>query len=138
MGIRWMQRFNNYKKAFKQLEEAVLLYRTRTLSNLEKQGLVQLYEFTQELAWKVLKDFLESRGVAELFGSRDAVKEAFKTGLIDNGQMWMDMIKSRNLTSHTYDESTIEEIIELINNNYYEEFKNFQVKMDKMAERDRI
>lgn len=138
MDIRWIQRFNNYKKAFKQLEEAVLLYRTRTLSNLEKQGLVQSYEFTQELAWKVLKDFLESRGVAELFGSRDAVKEAFKTGLIDNGQMWMDMIKSRNLTSHTYDESTIEEIIELINNNYYEEFMNFQVKMDKMAERDRI
>lgn len=138
MDIRWIQRFNNYKKAFKQLEEAVLLYRTRTLSNLEKQGLVQSYEFTQELAWKVLKDFLESRGVAELFGSRDAVKEAFKTGLIDNGQMWMDMIKSRSLTTHTYDESTIEEIIELINNNYYEEFKNFQVKMDKMAERDRI
>jgi len=138
MDIRWRQRFNNYKKAFRQLEEAVLLYRKRELSNLEKQGLVQSYEFTQELSWKVLKDFLESRGVQEIFGSRDAVREAFKTGLIENGNLWMDMIKSRNISSHTYDESTIEEIIELINKSYFDEFKNFENRMNKLIEREEI
>lgn len=138
MDIRWKQRFNNYKKAFRQLEEAVFLYRKRKLSNLEKQGLIQSYEFTQELSWKVLKDFLESRGVQEIFGSKDAVKEAFKTGLIENGNIWMDMIKSRNISSHTYDESTIEEIIDLINKKYFDEFKNFENRMNKLVEREEI
>jgi nucleotidyltransferase substrate binding protein (TIGR01987 family) len=138
MDIRWKQRFNNYKKAFRQLEEAVFLYRKRKLSNLEKQGLIQSYEFTQELSWKVLKDFLESRGVQEIFGSKDAVKEAFKTGLIENGNIWMDMIKSRNMSSHTYDESTIEEIIDLINKKYFDEFKNFENRMNKLVEREEI
>jgi nucleotidyltransferase substrate binding protein (TIGR01987 family) len=136
--IRWIQRFSNYKKAFKQFEEAILLYRNRKLSNLEKQGLIQSYEFTQELAWKVLKDFLEFRGLRDIYGSRDAVREAFKVGLIVNGQLWMDMIKSRNLTSHTYDESTIEEILEIINNKYYDEFKDFKLKMEKLLEREEI
>jgi nucleotidyltransferase substrate binding protein (TIGR01987 family) len=138
MDIRWKQRFNNYKKAFRQLEEAVFLYRKRKLSNLEKQGLIQSYEFTQELSWKVLKDFLESRGVQEIFGSKDAVKEAFKTGLIENGNIWMDMIKSKNMSSHTYDESTIEEIIDLINKKYFDEFKNFENRMNKLVEREEI
>ena len=114
------------------------MYRKRELSNLEKQGLIQSYEFTQELSWKVLKDFLESRGVQEIFGSKDAVKEAFKTGLIENGNMWMDMIKSRNISSHTYDESTIEEILDLINKKYFDEFKNFENRMNKMVEREEI
>ena len=67
MDVRWIQRFNNYKKALKQLMEAVELTKERELSNLEKQGLVQAYEFTQELSWKVLKDFMQSRGTQDLF-----------------------------------------------------------------------
>jgi nucleotidyltransferase substrate binding protein, HI0074 family len=138
MDVRWIQRFNNYKKALKQLMEAVELTKERELSNLEKQGLVQAYEFTQELSWKVLKDFMQSRGTQDLFGSKDAVREAFKIGVIENGDIWMDMIKSRNLTSHTYNESAIEEIIDLIVNKYYEEFKNFNQRMDKLKEKEEL
>ena len=138
MDVRWIQRFNNYKKALKQLMEAVELTKERELSNLEKQGLVQAYEFTQELSWKVLKDFMQSRGTQDLFGSKDAVREAFKIGVIENGDIWMDMIKSRNLTSHTYNESAIEEIIDLIVNKYYEEFKIFNQRMDKLKEREEL
>ncbi len=97
---RWIQRFNNYKKALKQLEEAVELMEKRELSRLEKQGVIQSFEYTHELAWKTLKDFLVSRGNTNIFGSRDATKEAFTLGLIDNGEAWMQMIKSRNITSH--------------------------------------
>lgn len=138
MGTRWIQRHDNYKKALKQLGEAVELAKERNLSNLEKQGLVQAYEFTQELSWKVLKDFMQSRGTQELYGSKDVVREAFKIGLIKNGDIWMDMIKSRNLTSHTYDESTIEEIIALIIDKYYEEFKIFNQKMDELKRKEEL
>lgn len=138
MDVRWIQRFNNYKKALKQLMEAVELTKERELSNLEKQGLVQAYEFTQELSWKVLKDFMQSRGIQDLFGSKDAVREAFKIGVIENGDIWMDMIKSRNLTSHTYNESAIEEVVDLIVNKYYEEFKNFNQRMDKLKEKEEL
>ena len=138
MNIRWIQRYNNYKKALKQLEEAVELTKERKLSNLEKQGLVQVYEFTQELSWKVLKDFMQSRGTEDLYGSKDVVREAFKIGLIENGDIWMEMIKSRNLISHTYDEATIEEIINLIIGKYYYEFNKLNQKMDKLEGKEEL
>jgi nucleotidyltransferase substrate binding protein (TIGR01987 family) len=128
--VRWIQRFNNFKKALEQLEEAVELMEKRELSRLEKQGVIQAFEYTHELAWKTLKDFLEDRGNTELFGSRDTVKEAFKLGLIVNGEVWMQMIKSRNLTSNTYDENTADDIIMLIKDIYFEEFKKISIKMD--------
>ncbi len=67
---------------------------------LEEKGMIQGFEFTHELARKTLKDFLESRGVQDLYGARDVTRKAFQTGLIQNGEVWMDMIQSRNLTSH--------------------------------------
>ncbi len=109
--IRWQQRFNNYSKALTQLRQAVQLAAQRPLSKLEDQGMIQAFEFTHELAWNTLKDFLENRGVQNLYGSKDTTREAFKTGLIENGQVWMDMIQSRNLTSHTYNETTAAQII---------------------------
>ena len=93
---RWVRRFNNFVKAFAQLEEAVKLSRQRELSKLEQQGLIQAFEYTHELAWKTMKDFLEERGAQNIYGSKDATREAFKAGLIDNGEVWMEMIQSRN------------------------------------------
>lgn len=132
--IRWIQRFNNYNKALSQLQEAVELMDKRDLSRLEKQGVIQSFEYTHELAWKTLKDFIESRGNAKIYGSRDATKEAFKLGLIENGEVWMQMIKSRNLTSHTYDESTANEIIRLVKDSYYQEFLNLKNTMSQLKE----
>ena len=120
--IRWIQRFQNYQKALHQLQAGLQLMEERELNNLEKQGLIQAFEFTHELAWKTLKDFLMQRGNPQLYGSKDATREAFKTNLISEGQVWMEMIESRNMTSHTYDEATAEKIIEQIRMSYLEQF----------------
>ena len=124
--IRWQQRFANYCKAFSQIKQAVDLARQRKLSELERQGLIQAFEYTHELAWKTMKDFLESRGNASIYGSRDATREAFKLGLIQDGEVWMDMIKNRNRSSHTYNEATAEEIANAIVEEYLQEFETFQ------------
>lgn len=108
--IRWKQRFDNYTRALQTLTEAIELAHERPLSKLEKQGLIQSFEFTHELGWKVLKDYLEDRGVSGLIGSKDATRSAFQNGLIEDGQAWMDMIKARNLTSHTYNQEVAENI----------------------------
>ncbi len=100
--IRWQQRFDNYLRAFQSLVEAFELSHVRELSKLERQGLIQAFEFTHELAWNLLKDYLVHKGFADLIGSRDATRLAFKNALIADGEAWMDMIKARNLSSHTY------------------------------------
>ncbi|OIN87757.1 MAG: nucleotidyltransferase [Anaerolineae bacterium CG03_land_8_20_14_0_80_58_20] len=131
--IRWIQRFNHFTKALSQLREAVALARQRPLSKLEEQGLIQAFEFTHELAWNTLKDFLEERGVENLYGSRDATRAAFKTGMIENGEAWMQMIASRNLTSHTYEEATAARIVSAIFDVYFAEFEALQTKLAKLG-----
>ncbi len=134
--IRWIQRFNNFGKAFTQLTEAVELSKERELSNLEQQGLIQAFEYTHELAWNTLKDFLESRGNQNLYGSRDTSREAFKTGLIKNGETWMNMIKNRNQTTHTYDEATATEIVNAITSSYFAEFQELQTRLAKLKKEE--
>jgi nucleotidyltransferase substrate binding protein (TIGR01987 family) len=134
--IRWMQRFTHFSQAFSQLKEAVELAQVRRLSKLEEQGLIQAFEYTHELAWNTLKDFLEERGAHNLYGSKDTTREAFKRGLIDNGEAWMDMINSRNLTSHTYNESTAAQIASAILEVYFPEFSAFQEHMAKIKRED--
>lgn len=105
--IRWKQRFSNYEKALFQLSEGIKANEEVTLS-LIKEGIIQRFEFTHELAWKVMKDFLQYEGIQNITGSRSATKEAFNKGLLTNGQTWMDMIESRNNTVHTYNEEILE------------------------------
>jgi nucleotidyltransferase substrate binding protein (TIGR01987 family) len=127
--IRWIQRLASFSKAFNQLEDAVSLSKERQLSKLEEQGVIQAFEYTHELAWKTLKDFLEERGNDALYGSKDVTRAAFKLGLIDNGDVWMDMIKSRNQTSHTYNEDIAVEIVNAVVSNY---FKNFKLLYERL------
>ncbi|MFT7035209.1 MAG: nucleotidyltransferase substrate binding protein (TIGR01987 family) [Cyclobacteriaceae bacterium] len=101
-----------------------------SLSDLEKDGLIQRFEYTHELAWKVMKDYLKYQGTVDLGGSRDAIREAFKINLVEDGESWMDMIKSRNLTAHTYNDSVASEIFLKIVINYYPLFKSFQIQME--------
>jgi nucleotidyltransferase substrate binding protein (TIGR01987 family) len=126
--IRWVQRFQNFKRAFHQLSAAVELAQERDLSELEQQGLIQAFEFTHELAWNTLKDFLEARGTAKLFGSKDATRAAFTAGLIENGEVWMEMVESRNKSTHTYEGGTAEAIAKAIASSYQAEFEKFQTK----------
>ncbi len=128
--IRWQQRLNNYLSALARLESAVQLSQTRPLSDLEEQGLIQAFEFTHELAWKVMKDFLEHQdGGLSIAGSRDAARLAFSRGLITHGEAWMEMIESRNLSSHTYDEATAHKVSKRITDHYAELFAVFALEM---------
>ncbi|MBC5842199.1 MAG: nucleotidyltransferase substrate binding protein [Flavobacteriaceae bacterium] len=131
--VRWKQRFAHFKNAFKQLKNAKELRNDRDFTELELQGVIQAFEVSQELSWKVLKDFLEDQGKTDLFGSKNAVREAFNVGLITNGAVWFDMIKSRNLTSHIYDHSEILAILDIILNDYVTEFKVFENKMQSLV-----
>ncbi|HPJ89573.1 MAG TPA: nucleotidyltransferase substrate binding protein [Thermotogota bacterium] len=124
--IRWIQRFNNFEKALNRLQSAVDMYQTRGLTDLEKQGMIQAFEFTHELSWKTMKDFLENRGNQDIFGSKDATRLSFTLGLIKDGEVWMDMIKSRNLSSHTYDENIAEKLVVRIVNEYVSEFEELK------------
>lgn len=127
--IRWKQRFEHFCNAFRQLKNAKELQSERDFSELELQGAIQAFEVTQELSWKVMKDFLESEGVRDLFGSKTAVRESFNVGLITGADVWNDMIKSRNLTSHIYDNSEIVKILKTIFEDYVPVFESFEVKM---------
>ncbi len=104
--IRWKQRFQNYGKALYQLEQAIETYQNDE-RELIRAGIIQYFEFTHEQAWKVMKDFLEYEGMAGIVGSRSATREAFQKGLIEEGQAWMDMLETRNITVHAYDPKII-------------------------------
>jgi len=132
--IRWKQRFNNYLKAFQTITDAVKLAEERDLSNLEEQGLIQGFEFTHELAWNVLKDYLEYQGITGLVGSRDATRVAFANNLIENGEVWMDMIKARNRSSHTYNPDTARELVEEILNRFYPAYEQMARKFTTLNE----
>lgn len=104
--IRWQQRFQNYRKALVQLDEAIALIQQRELSQLEKQGVIQAFELCYELGWNTLRDFLTWQGINGLIGPRDTIREGFSKELIADGQGWMNMLLDRNRTSHTYNEET--------------------------------
>ncbi|MDX2130384.1 MAG: nucleotidyltransferase substrate binding protein [Chloroherpetonaceae bacterium] len=126
--IRWKQRFENFSKAFHQLEKAI-----QTVSNpsdLEKEGIIQRFEFTHELSWKVMKDFLEEKGIREIIGSKDAVRLAFQNGIITNGEVWMEMIETRNKTVHSYLEEILNQEYKKIREKYYPLLSDFHKKME--------
>lgn len=127
--IRWQQRLQNFSLALRQLEAAVQLSKSKTLSDLEKQGTIQAFEYTHELAWNVLKDYFEYQGNVSITGSRDAAREAFQKAIITDGDVWMEMIKSRNKTSHTYNKNVADEIVGKIQNDYYPAFIEIENKM---------
>lgn len=129
---RWQQRFDNFLNALSQLENGISIQKQRELSDLEKQGLIQAFEFTHELAWNTLKDYLEFQGVFNLTGSRDTCREAFQKNLITRGEIWMDMIKSRNLTSHTYNKVISNQIIKSINADYFPCFIDLKIRMQSL------
>ena len=103
--VRWKQRFEGYQRALDRLQQPIAGGIER-LSQLEKEGLIQRFEFTFELAWKTLKDYLVYQGVTlETVTPRHTIKAAFAAGIIADGQLWIDMLESRNAMSHQYDEA---------------------------------
>ena len=138
--IRWEQRFSNFTKAFNKLTQAVEYihlnlenYNHSMCSNVQnkivKDGLIHRFEYTHELAWNVMKEYATYQGNSTIGGSRDAIREAFQLHLFSDGHVWMDMISSRNKTSHTYNEETANEIYTKILNDYYPAFLEFLQNM---------
>ena len=113
--IRWKQRYENLASAYKELASAVKLER---YSSLERSGLIQTFEVTFELAWKTLKDFLESEGY-QVVSPKDVIKQAFQSGYIESGDVWLDALEGRNLLSHTYNKEFSEQAVALIKQKYF-------------------
>ncbi|MDX8414176.1 MAG: nucleotidyltransferase substrate binding protein [Mariprofundales bacterium] len=135
--IRWIQRFNNYCRALAQLTKFM---DRDSLNELEEQGLIQSFEYNHELAWKTLKDFLEHQGVSGLYGSKDVSREAFRQGLLGSdeqtGQLWLDMVAKRNLTSHTYNEEVTREIVTAITDQYYDAFIALRSRLQTLVDHE--
>ena len=132
--IRWLQRLGNYHRALGRLRDAVELANTRPLTELEKQGLIQAFEVVFELAWNVMKDYFLYQGNPGITGSRDAIRSAFKQELISDGEGWMEMIKSRNQSAHTYNEAVANAIVDSILSSYHRLFEQFASHMQSLAE----
>jgi nucleotidyltransferase substrate binding protein (TIGR01987 family) len=117
---KWHNKFANFTKALRKLEQAVA---QKQYNDLEKAGLIQTFEFTFELAWKTLQSLLQSRGYNSALGPRDVLKEAYKNSLIDNGEIWLDALDNRNLLAHNYDEPSTNTGVSLIKEKYFPELK---------------
>ena len=143
MDIRWEQRFSNFTRAMDKLQQSVdYIHKNFELENdgtiedeildeMIKEGLIQRFEYTHELAWNVMKDYAEYQGNSTIGGSRDASREALQLKILSEGEIWMDMIVSRNKTSHTYNEETANEIYSKILKEYYPAFINFRNLMEQ-------
>lgn len=134
--IRWIQRLSNYQKALAKLEEAVNALANNPIMevyirDLMQEGLIQRFEFTQELAWKVMKDYAEYQGYTDIKGSRDAMRKALQMNLISD-DAWLRTIVDRNVTSHTYDEEEVAEIVDNVMTKYFLIFKEFEKKMSEL------
>jgi len=108
--IRWQQRFQNLDRAFSQLQRGLAIEHP---SDIEQQGIIQSFEFTFELSWKTLKDYLEAQGLTCQF-PREVIKQAFQNQVIQDGDIWLEMLAKRNLLAHTYDENLALEANRLI------------------------
>lgn len=138
LNIRWQQRFSNYRKALVKLTQAVDLLFNQTkgetvMDELLQEGLVQRFEYTHELAWKVMKDYAEYQGYTDVRGSRDAIRKALEMGLIDD-KRWMETIEDRYLTVHNYDNEIASEIYDNIMKVYSPLFIAFECKMQSLIE----
>lgn len=131
VDVRWIQRFSNYNKALGQLSKFIV---KQELSELEKQGLIKAFEYTYELGWNTIKDFYQDQGETNIQGSKDAIRLAYKRGLITDGEGWMAMVQSRILTTHSYDEITANKIADAIFNKYYNLFLILQSKLESLRD----
>jgi nucleotidyltransferase substrate binding protein (TIGR01987 family) len=134
--IRWLQRFQNFRMALSRLSAAVKLAAERPLSELEQQGLIHGFEYTHELGWNVLKDYLEAQGFVNIIGSKGATREAFKNAVITDGEAWMDMIKARNATSHTYKPAVADDIAKDILGRFHPALVALEKRMAEQAKQE--
>lgn len=132
-NIRWRQRLATFQRALGRLEEVVHLQSQRQLSPLEKDGMIQRFEYTQELAWKVLKNYIEYQGGERLAGSRDTIRQAFALGIITNADPWFDMLESRNEISNVYDENIENNLLDKITMTYLSIMRELNKRISSLS-----
>ena len=125
--IRWKQRFQNFDKAFSMLSEFMA---KGDLNKFEEQGLVQCFEYTFELSWKTMKDYLELSGFS-VKSPRETIQTAFQNGMISDGHTWIDALDKRNIMAHTYNETTAREAVDLIRTKYFLLLKHLHDLLEK-------
>lgn len=130
--IRWEQRLDNLISAFTQLSEFI---KNDKLSILETQGLIKAFEYNYELSWKTLQDLLKYRGYNDLHGPRPVIEQAFQDKLIEDGEGWMNMHQSRNMTSHTYNSETAFDVAQEIRVLYFGLFKELIETLNNLREK---
>lgn len=126
--IRWIQRFQNFERSLNFLEKAVAI---NNPTIVEKAGTIQFFEICFELSWKVLKDYLNDQGFADLKYPREVIKKAFEVELIEDGETWLEALQNRNLTAHTYDEKIADKVVGDIRNTYFPELKSLYKSLKK-------
>ena len=131
--IRWKQRFDNRNRALAQLQSALEAHQAMPENELIVIALIKAYEFSFELSWKTLKDLLAWNGVDARL-PREVLKQAFATGLIDEGQIWIDMLEQRNLMAHTYDHARALQAAELITSHYWPQLQRLQKALEERRE----
>ena len=125
--LRWKQRFSNFEKAFRLLNQYI---RKPLETDLERAGIIQLFEVAFELSWKVMKDYLEAEEL-RVNSPREVIKTAFHIGLIENGHVWIDALTDRNLTVHTYDEAVAKKMVQEIAESYFLELEKLYERLKK-------
>jgi nucleotidyltransferase substrate binding protein (TIGR01987 family) len=126
---RWIERLATFQKAMVKLSDVVSLYQQHPLNEYERDSLIKRFEFTYEMAWKLMMSYEKENGVTSILGSKDVVRHAYNMTLIENGEAWMDMIDTRNQTSHLYDEQMAADVTDEIIHNYYPLLVGLQTKM---------
>lgn len=131
--VRWRQRFANFRRALEQLEG---FFDPPPRNEREQQGLIKAFEYCFELGWNSLRDLMRARGVSDLIGSRDTLRQAFRLGLIEDGEGWMQMVQDRNLTSHTYNQARAEQIAANIQERYLRCFQDLRQRLSELEAQD--
>ena len=131
--VRWQQRFANFCQALDQLET---FFQPPVLNERERQGLIKAFEYCFELGWNTLRDLLLAEGNAGLIGSRDTLRLAFRVGLIRDGEAWLAMVQDHNLTSHTYNRSTAEQVSQQVETRYLPCFRELCQVLSQRLQRD--
>lgn len=131
--IRWKQRFDNYQRAVNYLKDEAEKYSDTEIAVIKK-GIIQSFEITHELAWKLMQDILKSEGESGVLGSKSASRLAFNRGLIAQGDIWLEMVNSRNITVYTYDKAVLMEEFDKIIRNYLPQFIAFEQRVTELCQ----
>ena len=129
---KWIERLEVFRNAIARLNEVIEISKQRSLNQFERDSLIKRFEFSYEMAWKLMMSYEKDNGVIGILGSKDVIRQAFSMSLIDNGEAWLEMIDDRNKTSHLYDEEMAIDVIDAITNTYFPLFQELLLKMEQI------